>query len=68
MDLGSIGFLFYLVGSIMGLFILIGLFTLCWMGIAQIIKFHERRIRALAQAKIAKQTNQLNVPLVSQSV
>ena len=65
MDLGSIINLFYFVGAIGCLFVLIGFFTLCWMGVVQIIKFHKRRMRAFAQAKEA---NQLNVPLVSQSV
>lgn len=62
MDLGSIINLFYFVGAIGGLFVLIGLFTLCWMGVVEIIKFHKRRMRNLAQA------NQLNVPLVDSSV
>ena len=34
----------------------------------QIIKFHKRRMRALAQAKEANQANQLNVPLVNSPV
>ena len=65
MFLGSITYLFYMVGAIIGLFVLIGLFTLCWMCIVQIIKFHERRMRTLAQAK---ETNQLNVSLVNSTV
>lgn len=65
MHLGSILNLIYLIGAIGGLFVLIGFFTLCWMLIVQIIKFHERKMRALAQAKEA---NQLNVPLVNSTV
>ena len=61
MFFGSITYLFYMVGAIIGLFAIIGFFTLCWMGIVQIIKFHERRMRVLAQS------NQLNVPLVNSS-
>jgi protein-S-isoprenylcysteine O-methyltransferase Ste14 len=65
MHLGSILNLIYFVGAIGGLFVLIGFFTLCWMLIVQIIKFHERKMRAIAQAKEA---NQFNVPLVNSQV
>ncbi len=65
MNFGSIINLFYLVGAIGGLFVLIGFFTLCWIGVVEIIKYHKRRMRALAEAKEA---NQLNVPLVNSPV
>jgi len=59
MFLGSITYLFFMMCSIAGLFIIIGLFTLCWMGIVQIIKLYERRMRTQTQA------NQVLVPLIN---
>lgn len=65
MHLGSILNLIYLIGAIGGLFVLIGFFTLCWMLIVQIIKYHKRRMRALTEENSA---SQLNVPLFNSTV
>ena len=62
MFLGSIGYLLYLVLGIIGVFIVIGFIMLCWMGILEIIKFHNKRMKTIAQA------NQLNQPLITSNV
>jgi ABC-type siderophore export system fused ATPase/permease subunit len=47
MFLGSITYLMYFLGAILGLGIIIGFFTLIWFAILEIIKCHKRRIKAL---------------------
>ena len=47
MFLGSITYLMYLMGGIIGLGIVIGIFMLIWILIAEIIKCHKKRMKAL---------------------
>jgi hypothetical protein len=62
MLLDSIGYLLYFLFGIIGLFVIIGLIALCWMGIVELIKFHNKRMKAIAQA------NQANQPLIETHV
>ena len=56
----SITSLIYFMGGLVGIFILGGIITLIIFGINEIIKFHNRRIRAL------NQNDNLNVQLLDQ--
>jgi hypothetical protein len=62
MLLDSIGYLLYFLLGIIGLFIIIGFISLCWMGIIEINKFHNKRMKAIALA------NQANQPLIETNV
>ena len=51
MLLDSIGYLLYFLLGIIGLFGIIGLIALCWMGIVELIKFHNKRMKAINHFK-----------------
>jgi hypothetical protein len=62
MELGSITYLMYFLGGVIGLFIIGGFVTLIIYGINEIVRFHKKRIRALNQNK----NGNLNVQLIDQ--
>jgi hypothetical protein len=62
MELGSITYLMYFLGGVIGLFIIGGFVTLIIYGINEIIRFHKKKIRALNQNK----NGNLNVQLIDQ--
>jgi hypothetical protein len=62
MELGSITYLMYFLGGVIGLFIIGGFVTLIIYGINEIVRFHKKRMRALNQNK----NGNLNVQLIDQ--
>ena len=60
MELGSITYLMYFLGGVIGLFIVGGIVTLIIYGINEIVRFHKKRMRSLNQNK------NLNVQLIDQ--
>ena len=64
MFLGSIAYLMYFLGAIIGLGIVIGFFTLIWFLVLEIIKCHKRRMKALNEK--ANTNGSLNAQLLTQ--
>jgi hypothetical protein len=64
MELGSITYLVYFLGGVIGLFIIGGFVTLIIYGINEIVRFHKKRMRSLNQNKNGN--GNLNVQLIDQ--
>ena len=65
MFLGSIAYLMYFLGAIIGLGIVIGFVTLIWFLILEIIKCHKRRMKSLNEK--ANTNGSLNAQLLAQA-